>query len=63
MTFSDIKECTFRPFVNKQRGKQMYTIKEWVEKLGENFKSRFPMVYKMGIYRRSIIHYNKLEYT
>ena len=61
MTFSDVKECTFRPYINKF-GKKSYSLDEWVEKMGPNFEKGFPMVYKMGIFRKSQIFYNKREY-
>lgn len=31
MTFSDAKECTFKPFINND-GKKLWSIKEWLEK-------------------------------
>jgi len=61
MTFSDVKECTFRPYVN-HKGKKAYSLDEWVEKMGANFEKGFPMVFKMGIFRKAQIAFNRREY-
>ena len=58
MTFDDAKECTFSPFVNGERKKNA-SIKGWIEGLGENFKNRFPMIFKFGMFRRAHINKNK----
>jgi len=61
MTFSDAKECTFKPFINRD-GKKLWTLKHWIEKMGENFEKKFPMIFKYGVYRRAYIFYKKREY-
>jgi len=61
MTFDDAKECTFTPFVNGER-KKTFSIKGWIDGLGENFKLRFPMIFKFGMFRRAHIIKNKRDY-
>ena len=56
MTFDDAKECTFTPFVNGER-KKTFSIKGWIDGLGENFKLRFPMIFKDFLWVIMIYYY------
>jgi hypothetical protein len=57
MTFSDAKECTFKPQVMIKGGDEKLSIGRWVKEMGKNLGKKFKMVYKFGCYRRALLLY------
>ena len=58
MCFSEVEHCTFEPRLNIQKEtkpekpeevvQKRLSNKEWVVKMGDNFKKRFPLIHKEG---------------
>jgi len=64
LCLSEAEHCTFEPKLNKKENeyleneeiiKKRISNKEWVEHMGPNFTSSFPLVYKEGTFKKARI--------
>ncbi len=72
LCFSEAEHCTFEPKTNKKENefldteeiiKKRISNKEWVENMGTNFTSSFPLVFKEGTFKKARIAYLDGNFT
>lgn len=72
LCLDEVDHCTFQPNINKdpehqlpndEMVKKRLSNKVWVDKMGENFKERFPLIHKEGALKKARIFYNEGKFT
>jgi hypothetical protein len=71
LCLSEAEHCTFEPKLNKEENQltneeiinKRISNKMWVTQMGGNFSSRFPLVYKEGIYKKAVIMFQEGRFT
>lgn len=72
LCLGEAEHCTFEPKLNKKENeyleneeiiKKRISNKEWVEQMGPNFTSSFPLVYKEGTFKKARIAFLDGNFT
>lgn len=73
LCLDEAEHCTFEPKINKNENARQLnndelinkriSNKAWVEEMGENFSTKFPLVYKEGVLRKAKSSFNDGKFT